>query len=350
MRRRIARIDGLRDALLAQHPDAVGQARYFEFERAVMWPSELVRGATQIGYDAGSLWSETAGAIAGVGLGGLVLWGATAAAVGGQGRLARDARLTATAQAVAIERVSSGAASAPTTLADAAERVPTGAARVRVETYSMPDGSKQYAVYVAGMKDGAVSGGRDPWDNESNVQLWGGETSASYAATLDALDAAGAGPGDVVHAFGHSQGAMITSHLALEGGYDTRTLVSFGSPVEADVGPGTLSVGIRHTDDLVGALAGGGHAAPVGAAGSFIVERVAGGASEGILPAHGMASYAQTAALVDASSDPRVDAVRGTLAELGTAVSVEAVEYSAVRTAGTVSPSSAGGGLSRRSS
>ncbi len=141
-------------------------------------------------------------------------------------------------------------------------------------------------------------------------------------------------PGDVVHAFGHSQGAMIAAHLALEGGFDTRTLVSFGSPVEAAVGADTLSIALRHTDDPVAALQGGGHDFPVGAPGSFIAERVADpapGTHDLGLPAHGISAYTETARLLDASTDPRMGPMRSLLDELGTAASVDAVEYSAER-------------------
>ena len=345
----MARIDALRDELMVHDPGAMERARGFEFERWLMWPSELVRESTQFGYDIGELFGERPSVVGGVTAGGLVLMTAAAMALSGQGRLSRGARLAGGMPDVTIARVSVGTATAPATLAAVAERVPRGDARVRVETYTMADGSKQYAAYVGGTRDAAPWGGADPWDNQANAQLWFGAQSASYAATAEALEAAGAKPGDVVHAFGHSQGGMIVSHLALEGGYDTRTLVTFGSPVEADVGPGTLSVGIRHADDFVPALAAGGHAAPVGAPGSFIVERVVDDAPG--TSAHGIAAYTETAALIDASTDPRVDAVRDTFADLGAAVKVDVVEYSATRSAEPVSPSSAGGaGRSRKSS
>ncbi len=153
-----------------------------------------------------------------------------------------------------------GPTAAPASLADAAARIPGGGdARIRVERYTMPDGTRQFAVYVAGTQTVAPNS-TEPFDMASNIALYTGERSASYDATLAALARAGAEPGDVVHAFGHSQGAMITAHLALEGGYDTQTLVSLGSPVEADVGEGTMSISLRHADDPVAALAAGGHA------------------------------------------------------------------------------------------
>jgi len=224
--------------------------------------------------------------------------------------------------------------SAPATLAAAAARMPgEGEGRVRVEKYTMPDGTRQFAVYIAGTQTPVV-GGADPFDMRSNVELYGGDTAASYAVVVEALRAAGAGAGDAVHAFGHSQGAMIASRLATEGGFDTRTVVTFGSPVAADVGAGTLSVTVRHTDDPVVALADGGLPAVVGAPGSFVAERVAhprAHLGDLIVPSHHMGAYEETSAMLDASSDPRMHAVRNVLGALAAAASVETTVWGAVR-------------------
>lgn len=341
----LARIDGLRDALMAEHPDVMEQARGFEAERIVMWPGELTRQATELGFTTGGKFGEHAAVIGGVALGLSALGFAATAGVSGQGLIGRDARLAGSSPPVALARVTpkTTVTSAPATLAAAAARVPNdGAARVRVERYAMRDGTRQFVVYVSGTHSMAA-GGREAWDNRSNVELYAGARSASYSATEQALAAAGARPGDVVHAIGHSQGGMIASHLAVEGGYDTRTLITLGGPVEADVGPGTLSVGIRHTDDPVAALAGGGHLGTVGAPGSFVAERVsdaAAGVHDVALRSHGLEAYVETAAAVDASGDPRVAALHGVLARLGEAESVEVAEFSATR----VSPSAGAGG------
>ncbi len=341
--RGLARIARARERLWAEHPLAAGEAWFLAFERAVMWPSELVRQATETGLKSTIALGPQAGIVGGATLGVVVLGFGAVFGVSGAGRVPRSARLSGVPPPVAVTTTLRSAAAAPATLAAAASRIPHGTdARVRVERYTMPDGSRQFALYVAGTRDVGI-GGDDPWDNASNLELYGGTTSASYAATTHALEAAGAQPGDVVHAFGHSQGALITSHLALEGEYDTRTLVSLGSPVEAEVGPQTLSVGIRHTDDPVAGLAGGGHAAPVGAAGSFVVETAAApatGPDDFTGPAHRLTAYLETAARVDAAADPRVAALREVFAELGTATDVEATEFAARR----VTPSSAGAG------
>ncbi|GAA1858015.1 hypothetical protein ACFQZV_02160 [Microbacterium koreense] len=355
------RIAGRRDDIVALLPDGLEQAGYFTFERTIMWPSELVRIMTEFGWDAGGIKSDGAGIITGVATGVATILAAAAARGFAVGLIPRDARLTPPNGPPPVVRPLGAArtAGAPAGLAAAASRMPgDGESRVRVERYTMRDGSSQYTVYVSGTKSADV--GRDEvWDMASNVDLISGRTSASYEATVAALEASGAQPGDVVHAFGHSQGAMITSRLALEGDFTVSTLVSFGSPVEADVGPGTLSVNLRHTDDAIAALAGGGHMAPVGAPGSFVVERSMAGsvAGDGAAP-HAMTSYTQTASLVDGSSDPRVSAVREVFAALDTAASVDVVEYGAERVpavgidpvAGLSRASAADEGGSRRSS
>lgn len=219
-------------------------------------------------------------------------------------------------------------------LADAAARIPGGGdSRVRVETYRMPGGSAQYAVYIAGTQT-FLGGQGDPFDMTSNVQLYRGERSASLAVVEDALAQAGAQPGDVVHAFGHSQGGMLANALALDGAYDTRTLVTFGSPVEAEVSSEVLSIGIRHLDDPVAALAGGGHPTSVGAPGSFIAERVGdpgGGPQDLALAAHGIDRYTQTAAMVDASADPRARALSQFWLSLSQAELVQVQEFGGSR-------------------
>jgi hypothetical protein len=334
-----AEIDARLRALEDEYPWAGPRARLMEAGRSLTWSSDLLAQ----GPGLLPLAAMMPGVVFGVSL------GAVALAFGipriGAGTIPAQARLAPAATAGRVTAVAGPVAvSAPTTLAQAAERIPSGSgpARVRVETYTMRDGTRQFAVYVTGTRD-AGAGGREAFDMASNVELYSGTRSASYDATLAALREAGARPGDVVHAFGHSQGAMVTAHVALEGGYDTRTLVSFGSPVEADVGDGTLSVSVRHTDDPVGALEGGGHLEGVGAPGSFVAERVADpglGLYDLQLPAHGIDRYAETARMLDDSADPRMVPVRTLFDELGDAASVEVVEYSAER----VSPSVVGAG------
>ncbi|GAB2522175.1 hypothetical protein GCM10027064_19600 [Microbacterium petrolearium] len=249
----------------------------------------------------------------------------------GLGVVPAGARLTGAAEPVRVRVTSVGAAVAPTGLEEVARRIPSGGdARVRVERYTMPDGSRQFAVYLAGTH----GGDDDAWDWRSNVELYGGERSASFQATQEALERAGAQPGDVLHIAGFSQGAMIGARLAVEGGYEVATNIGFGSPVDAQTEPGTLAVAVRHTDDPVALLASGGMAAGAGSPDSLVVERLFDpsiGSEEYTVPAHRLDAYAETAAMVDASDDPRVGAVREALAALDGAVDVDVTEYSATR-------------------
>jgi hypothetical protein len=323
----VSRIDARLAALALAHPGAGGRAAVAALGHDLRWPGELVRQSSGVlgwlapGFHAAAIplaWSlqRTIGAI-------------------GAGTVPASARLRGAPRDVTVAPLPSGGPqSAPRSLADAAARVPGGGgSRIRVERYTMTDGSRQFAVYVAGTQTAAANT-RDPFDMVSNVELYTGERSTSYDATLAALAQAGASPGDVVHAFGHSQGAMVATHVAIEGGYDTRTLVTFGSPVEGDVSDTTLSVALRHRDDPVAALAAGGHPAPVGAPGSFVAERTGDplpGLHDVGMPSHGIDAYIDTARLLDDSADPRMAAVREVFTELGTAASVDVVEYSAER-------------------
>ncbi|MDX2376148.1 hypothetical protein M4I32_04965 [Microbacterium sp. LRZ72] len=219
---------------------------------------------------------------------------------------------------------------APVGLTQVATRIPGGAAaRVRVERYDMPAGRREWVVYVAGTQ--SFGGGDELFDMDSNLELYGGRGAASSDAVAAALADAGHREGETVHAVGHSQGAMIASMLAASDP-DVRTLVGFGSPVLPPASADVLSVDVRHSDDVVAALAGPPVPGPSGAPGSFIAERLADplpGIRDGWLPAHQMDGYIETAALIDASTDPRARGLSGLWAHLGDAESVTATEYAA---------------------
>ncbi|MBA8817002.1 hypothetical protein FHX48_002096 [Microbacterium halimionae] len=257
-------------------------------------------------------------------------WGISQTATG---KIPSGTLLSGDAQPVKVTPLTTTTGVAPRSLADAAARIPGGEkARVRVEKYAMTDGTKRFAIYITGTQSWSTKG-QEPWNLTSNLELYDGERSASYGATLAALQAAGAEPGDTIYAFGHSQGAMVASHVALSGEFDTRALFTFGSPVDAAVPEQTLSVQVRHDDDIVSALAAGGYAAPVGTEGSFVAHRVAdpnAGFHDFTLPAHHMSVYADTAAMLDDSSDPRMNQVREVFSELGGADSVRVTEYGAL--------------------
>ena len=222
----------------------------------------------------------------------------------------------------------------PASLADAFRRFPTApGAQVKVEQLVMADGTKRYMAYIKGSQSVAI-GGAEPWDMRSNVQLYTGEKSASYQATLDALEAAGAQPGDRVDVVAHSQGGVIAAHLAMESEYDVQVQLTAGSPVEPTLDDDQLLIQLRHTDDVVSSLAAGGSPEGTGSPGSFTAEREAdpaAGLQDLLLAPHQLDAYVETAAQVDASGDPRVAALDELWSDLDGAVQITATEYHAER-------------------
>lgn len=273
-------------------------------------------------------------------LGALAVLLSGAATVLGLGTLPRGTRLRGLDTRVHVTRLGPGAggpvapaaASAPAGLVQAVDRIPRGEARVRVERYTMPDGDRRFVAYIGGTV--TTPDRAEAWDWASDLGLYARMNAASDDALAAALTDAGAAAGDTVDLFGHSQGAMNASYLALSGDYDVSLLVTFGDPVHADVGEDTLSVAVRHLDDPVAALAGGGSAAGVGADGSFVATREHPGTlrdGQGLIAPHELDAYRETAAMLDASEDPRMDAVRARLDDLGRARSVETIVYAAAR-------------------
>jgi len=326
----------------AQHPEAVHAADKASAARDREVGAELT--------DVDNLGIPTAAAMATVmsPLAALALMGVAGAlpeaAQGAQalirllhaGTVAPGSRLVPSGAAARVRRTAaSSGVTAPDDLAGALERIPQDDARVRIETYAMPDGTERYAVYLAGTRDfSPLGGGSDPWDMTSNLQMYFGQDSAAYEAVRAAMDDAGVPAGARVYLFGHSQGGLIADWLTVQGGYEVPLLVTAGSPTEAAVGDETLSVQLRHTDDIVQSLAGGGSDARVGGEGSMVVERAGTpGAQLGDLTdaAHHLTAYVATAKMVDAAADPRATRMRSVLGELRGATSVTAVEYDATR-------------------
>ena len=223
--------------------------------------------------------------------------------------------------------------SAPPSLASLARRIPNGTAQLAIERFAMPGGRTEWAVYVAGTRTSEM-GGAEPWDMQSNTELYFGERSASSDAVLEAMRAAGIRPDQPVHLVGHSQGGMIAANIAMSGAFEVGSITTFGSPVDAEVPDSVLSVRVRHTDDPVAALAGLGSAVGGGSPDSVVISRT-GDARPGLhdlgLPMHGLDAYARTAELYQSSGDVRAAAVERLFAHLGEADSVTRTDYVATR-------------------
>lgn len=278
-------------------------------------------------------WTEAIEALPGVGAASASLIRMLAEANHGAvtGVIPMGSRLRGEPWSVAVRRVETGAAQAPGGLAAAASRIPDsdGGSQIRVEKYTMADGAPQYVVYLGGTS----TFGDNTFNWPSNLELYFGYTSPSFAATVAALEDAGVKPGDVVHTFAYSQGAMVAARLVTEGDYQVKTYVGFGSPVDAVMGEDTLSMQLRHRDDAISLLSNGGTPAGTGAEGSLVVERMAEPEKtawwgEVKIPAHKLEAYVDTAAMTDESDDVRVEAFREALERLrADAVSAEFIEY-----------------------
>ncbi len=205
----VVRMDARLAAAVRAHPEADRQAGLGALAHWFGWPVELTQQSP------GMLWWLAPGFHS---LAIPFAWSVQRAiGASGAATIPSTAVLRGESKEVIVTPVPNrGATGAPVSLAEAAARIPQGDTRIRVERYTMPDGTRRFAVYVAGTRTMQPSTS-DPFDMGSNVELYTGERSASYDATLAALADAGAEPGDVVHAFGHSQGAMVNAHVALEG-------------------------------------------------------------------------------------------------------------------------------------
>lgn len=250
---------------------------------------------------------------------------------GGVGRIPPGATLSGSGDPVSVTPVKKTTPTgAPTGLANALRRFPDeSGAQIKVEKYTMPDGRKTFVLYEKGTQS-VTYGGGEPFDVKSNVELFTRKQSASYVATVEALRQAGAEPGDEVHAYSHSQAGMVTAYLATQSEFDVTVDVSAGNPVHGTPSADRLMVGLRHTDDIVSTLSGGGSPAGDGSSDSVVITRDADLFDTGIL-AHSFDAYVETAELADASGDVRLEAIRDKWRELDQAVSIESTEYVARR-------------------
>lgn len=262
---------------------------------------------------------------------GVAAFFAAAALLGtkGFGRLPSNATLSGNAGPVSVTPVRTTAPIAPpTSLGEGFRRLDASAGQLTVEKYTMADGTKRFVLYSKGTQP--TLDPDEPFDMRSNVDLYLGKESASYAATVEALELAGAEPGDEIQVYAHSQGAMNAAYLSTQSEFDVSVQVTAGSPLHSTAGEDQLLIEMRHPDDVVGALAGGGLPGGTGSPDSIVVTRDGSSIDLG-LPAHMLGNYIETAEMVDASGDVRLEAWRDKQRELGEAVSIESTEYVAKR-------------------
>jgi pimeloyl-ACP methyl ester carboxylesterase len=225
---------------------------------------------------------------------------------------------------VTVKNVSVQASVAPPTgFRDLAMRIPPNGAgdpQVRVERYDTGAGRPRWVVYAGGTIDQGFVPDDEPWDDTSNLNGVAEQNAASVRAAHDALRAAGAEPGDAVLPVGYSQGGIVATHLAGQGDYSVQELVTFGSPTgQMDVPATVTDVAVEHRDDIIPALGGEPRSADQGGLNRILVQRTTYDAPPPLdgspLEAHHIGVYTETAAQMDASTDPRLTEARQTLAD-----------------------------------
>lgn len=214
---------------------------------------------------------------------------------------------------------------APAGFGDLAQRIPGGEGpQIRIERYGDP-GDARWVVYISGTVDFAVVAGEQPFDMVNNVQgiaddspldelrMVGASSGAGERAVREAMSAAGIGPGEPVLVAGHSGGGIIGAKLASDPELGVIGALDLGGPNDsAPTRPGVPNIVVAHTEDVVPATGGAGHASPD----RVVVAREAlepGREYEGWFPSHALARYRETAALMDESDDPRLADFRALL-------------------------------------
>lgn len=232
---------------------------------------------------------------------------------------------------VSVERAAPAAASPAVTFAERASRIPEGEAQVRIDRYRSAGEADRFEVYIGGTRDFSAVAGTEPWDMTSNVAGIAGQDAGSYRAVQEAMAAAGVSADSPVVFTGYSQGGLVAAQLAASGAYNADGLFTLGAPAAQVPVPASVPwLAVEHTDDIVPALGGTWASAdPVLArreffAGTPVDTSVA-------FPAHQLSAYRQTAALVDASGETRVERTLGALNAAESGSTVESTLYTATR-------------------
>ncbi|MEO6826484.1 MAG: hypothetical protein ABI255_08750 [Microbacteriaceae bacterium] len=213
----------------------------------------------------------------------------------------------------------------PAGFVDLAARIPPcgpGTPQVSVERYRSATGEPRWIVYVGGTVDPGLAATDEPWDSTSNVQAIAGLDPGSVRATLQAMEEAGARPGDQVLSIGYSQGGIVATDIVTQGGYRNAGLITFGSPTgQMPIPEGVPRVAVEIKEDLIPALGGAPLAPYQGGLERILVRRSAYddagppvGAGQA-LPAHNISNYRDTAELMDAAGDDRLTGIRQILAD-----------------------------------
>jgi hypothetical protein len=132
-----------------------------------------------------------------------------------------------------------------------------GQQRGRIEVIEVDGaGGPAWVVIIPGTQLGGTPDGANPFDPAGIAEALGYDSAATSGAIRQALQQAGASPGDRLVAVGYSQGGIHAMNLSTDRAflaeYDLKFVLTAGSPVGAITpGPGIRSLHLEHEQDWV---------------------------------------------------------------------------------------------------
>ncbi len=196
-----------------------------------------------------------------------------------------------------------------TTMAERVARIPETGNPIRIDTYSLPDGTRHVEVFIAGTAEFDRNPSASSFDMSSNLALVAGVTSASMVATQKSMASAGVTRSDRVLFVGHSQGGAVAARLAESGRYTTVGLLAVGAPTgSAPVAGSYPALVIEHRDDVIPDLAGARE--PTNA---YVVTARSDALPGDVIGAHRRESYQATAQRIDQSPAQELQQLTGSL-------------------------------------
>lgn len=186
------------------------------------------------------------------------------------------------------------------------------------------DGTRSWVLLLPSTQ-AMVPGGRNPVDNLTNVETYGGMVSDVEIGAAEALRVSGVQPGEAVAVIGFSQGGLTAGRLAADplvrARYSITTVVTAGSPVgHLPTPPGTQMLHLEHLEDPFVGLDGTSN--PAEEARTTVSRSLATGTT-GLTQlevppseSHSIAEYAQTARLALEAGEQSVAHVSERLGDL----------------------------------
>jgi pimeloyl-ACP methyl ester carboxylesterase len=211
----------------------------------------------------------------------------------------------------------------------------TKGGEIDVRRMTGPDGKPYVIVDIPGTKTWSLAPrNSDVTSLATNLRAIEGQSTTYERGVLDALRAAGVGPGDNVMLVGHSLGGMVAVQTAIDttasGEFHITHVVTAGSPIglsSGDVPPQVQVLALENFGDIVPHL----DAQPNSTAPNVTTVTVH-HEHHSVIGNHGVEeSYLPGARDVDASDDPSIVAFRNSASGFLTASTVSTATYAVTR-------------------